>query len=545
MFTPNANDPNALFTVSEYGSKEFTWTELNGTCSDASAITVNFYEQSVANAGAGGDECDLDFQLQATPSVGTGTWTMTSGTGTALFTPNANDPNAVVTVSEYGTKEFTWTELNGTCSDAASITVNFYEQPVSDPGAGGDECDLDFQLQATPSVGMGTWTMTTGTGTALFTPNANDPNALFTVSEYGSKEFTWTELNGTCSDASAITVNFYEQPVANAGAGGDECDLDFQLQATPSVGTGTWTMTAGTGTALFSPNANDPNAVVTVSEYGSKEFTWTELNGTCSDASAITVNFYSQPVADAGVGGDECDLDFQLQATPGVGTGTWTMSAGTGTALFTPDANDPSALVTVSAYGTKEFTWTELNGTCSDASAITVNFYEQPVSDAGPDQILEFEFSTLLEGNVPEFGTGQWSIIRGSGQFLNENDPGTEVTDLALGENEFVWILSSEMCEDVSDNVVIKVNDIVTPTVITPNGDGQNDFLVFPGIGQLESNELMIYNRWGTEVYQSPDYQNDWDGRDKKGRELIPDTYYYILRLTPERVIKGFIEIRR
>jgi gliding motility-associated-like protein len=199
----------------------------------------------------------------------------------------------------------------------------------------------------------------------------------------------------------------------------------------------------------------------------------------------------------------------------------------------------------VGDYGTKEFTWTEVNGTCSDASTITVNFYEQPVSDAGPDQILEFDFSTRLAGNVPEFGTGQWSLIRGSGQFGDENDPGTEVTGLSLGENEFSWIISSWVCEDVSDNMVIRVNDIITPTVITPNGDGQNDFLEFPGIDQIQNNEIIIYNRWGTEVYRSPDYQNDWDGRDSRGRELIPDTYYYILRLSPERIIKSFIEIRR
>ncbi len=60
--------------------------------------------------------------------------------------------------------------------------------------------------------------MTAGTGTASFVPNANDPNAAATVSEYGTKEFTWTEINGTCVDSAAITVNFYEQPVANAGA---------------------------------------------------------------------------------------------------------------------------------------------------------------------------------------------------------------------------------------------------------------------------------------------------------------------------------------
>ncbi|GAH12505.1 unnamed protein product, partial [marine sediment metagenome] len=123
----------------------------------------------------------------------------------------------------------------------------------------------------------------------------------------------------TCSQAqtgnAVVTVNAY--PTADAGSGGDECDLDFVLQATSSVGTGVWTMTDGTGTAMFSPNTNDSNAVVTVTEYGTKEFTWTEVNGTCSDTATIEVNFFEQPVTNAGTGGDECDLDFVLNAVSG------------------------------------------------------------------------------------------------------------------------------------------------------------------------------------------------------------------------------------
>jgi gliding motility-associated-like protein len=114
-----------------------------------------------------------------------------------------------------------------------------------------------------------------------------------------------------------------------------------------------------------------------------------------------------------------------------------------------------------------------------------------------------------------------------------------------VGENEFSWIIQSNGCDYVSDNVIITVNDVYTPTVFTPNNDGQNDFLVFPGVEQVSGTELIVYNRWGTEVYRSSDYQNDWEGRDHKGRELIPDTYFYILKPGSERIIKGFVEIRK
>jgi hypothetical protein len=37
---------------------------------------------------------------------------------------------------------------------------------------------------------------------------------------------------------------------------------------------------------------------------------------------------------------------------------------------------------------------------------------------------------------------------------------------------------------------------------------------------------LTIYNRWGTIVYQSEDYQNDWDGGN-----VSDGVYFYVLEL--------------
>ncbi len=184
----------------------------------------------VANAGSGGDECDRNFALNAVPVLGTGTWTKITGPGNAAYSPNNHTPDAVVTVTVYGTYTFRWTEVAGTCISSGDITVNFYRPPVSNAGSGGNECDRDFALSAVPDVGTGRWTMTSGTGTAMFTPAPTDPAATVTVSEYGTKVFTWTEVNGLCSTSSNITVNFYQQPEANAGVGGNNCGREIFLR---------------------------------------------------------------------------------------------------------------------------------------------------------------------------------------------------------------------------------------------------------------------------------------------------------------------------
>ena len=53
---------------------------------------------------------------------------------------------------------------------------------------------------------------------------------------------------------------------------------------------------------------------------------------------------------------------------------------------------------------------------------------------------------------------------------------------------------------------------IVIPNVITPNGDGINDLLTIQNLMSWDYRELTIFSRWGTIVYRSEDYQNDWNG---------------------------------
>jgi gliding motility-associated-like protein len=590
-------------------------------CPDTATTRVYVYTVPVSNAGTGGTECDLNFALNALPSVGIGTWTMVSGPGTALFTPNANTPSATVTVSAYGTYTFRWTETNVTCTSSSVVTVNFYQKPLANAGTGGDECDLNFVLNAIPSIGIGTWTMTIGAGTATFTPGAIFPSATVNVSEYGTKEFTWIEANGLCADTSVVIVNFHEQPVANAGSGGNNCGLDFNLRAVPSLGTGTWTMDGGPGSATFSPDANSFASKATVTAYGTYVFRWTEVNGTCSNSSTVSVTFFQQPSANGGPGGDECDLNFGLNAVPGTGIGTWSKVSGPGNATFS-DMHQSNATVTVSQFGAYDFAWTEANSLCTSSDIIRVTFHDapqvnagadlllckgrsiqlsasgtgsfvwspasplnnpniynpvaspdvptvftvtltdpwgcknsdqvnvevrvQPIANAGPDQELEYTFDTNMHATTPGTNqTGIWTLVAGKGDISDIHSPTSHVSDLSLEKNSFLWTVTNGVCPESTDTVHIKVKNLIIPSLITPNLDGNNDYFVIGGIETMGKTSLTVFNRWGARVFEKHEYDNSWDGVDDKENPLPEDTYFYILKPEQGNTIKGYVMIRR
>lgn len=98
----------------------------------------------------------------------------------------------------------------------------------------------------------------------------------------------------------------------------------------------------------------------------------------------------------------------------------------------------------------------------------------------------------------------------------------------------FVEMTDGEGCIHL-DSILVEVIDlehIDLPAVntITPNGDGYNDVLVFPNLTKFDTYKLTVFNRNGMVVYDSLNYQNDWDGT-RKGAALPDGVYFYVLRV--------------
>jgi gliding motility-associated-like protein len=255
-------------------------------------------------------------------------------------------------------------------------------------------------------------------------------------------------------------------------------------------------------------------------------------------------------VPDAKAGNDDeiCGSNYTLHAVKSVtgSTGLWT-SAG---ATFS-DPSDPGAATVSETFGQREYTWTETNWHCSDNDQVLVIFDEQPGQpEAGADQSLDFNYTTLLEGSQPSVGRGKWTVISGSGVFDNDTLATSIVKELDVS-NVLRWTVKNGTCPEVFDEMKIIINPLELPKGFSPNGDGKNDVFDL-GAAHAESVKIKIYNSTGVLVFESDDYTNGnlWDGHNLNGVELPEGTYYYVADIKvagreKEFQFRTFVEIIR
>lgn len=147
-----------------------------------------------------------------------------------------------------------------------------------------------------------------------------------------------------------------------------------------------------------------------------------------------------------------------------------------------------------------------------------------------------FNDDSPLNGAVIQ--TWYWSI----GDSIQSSSIDTNITFYQGGELLVTHaLISIEGCTDTISIIYKISDDIVRVNVITPNGDGLNDYLVFPNLQKFPNNTLSIYNRWGVQVARFEKYRNLWDAYN------MPDgTYFYVLQLgTGIPAVKGSFMILR
>ncbi|MCC7301498.1 MAG: gliding motility-associated C-terminal domain-containing protein [Bacteroidia bacterium] len=538
--------PNTSVTGMTPGVSVFVWTITNGVCpvsTDSVQITVDPYP-SVANAGADQNVCNNTITLSGNiPVTGSGLWTLVTGSG-SITTPTS--AVTAVTSLGIGVNVFVWTISSGVCPPSTDTVIIVRDAMPSAANAGSDQtiCSATTNLNAgVPTIGAGSWGLFSGTGNVLSPPN---PATGITGMSPGQNIFIWTVTSGVCpSSTDTVVINVDAMPTpAFAGLDQTFCATQFNLQGNPpNSGTGLWTLITGSGNIL---NPSQNNSAVQNAGAGSNVFCWTITSGTCPpSADTVIITIFATPSpAVAGTDMNICTDSTQLNATaPITGTGFWSLVSGAGT--FTNPFSAVTQVMNIGP-GLNIYRWTITNGTCPP-NTDDVNIFVDPfpdAADAGPDQIVHIPFA-FMDATDPVTGTGRWEVESGSGQFSDVNNPNSSVTNLSAGVNIFRWIMSSGTCPEDTDKVMLRMDPLMIPEGFSPNGDQVNDHFEISGLLEFSEVKLTVFNRWGTEVYYSADYKNDWNGRNNGNSALAEDTYFFILEIPNTSPYKGYVILKR
>jgi len=229
----------------------------------------------------------------------------------------------------------------------------------------------------------------------------------------------------------------------------------------------------------------------------------------CTDVDTINVTVFLQPVVN--LGPDTCtESGIVLDAGPG-NNYLYTWNTGATTQTITATSTQTYFVEVQSGVGSP----------CFDHDTINIKVIPHPYMNLGPDTTICIQRSVTLDATQsnesPDY-VYYW------------NPGGANTSSITYSPNGVpgpvtVTVIKTGCTSDTASVIVTgKLCDVTVPNVITPNGDGFNDYFVIKGIEDYPQTHLQIFNRWGKKIYESTDYKNDWNGE-----KYHDGVYYYIL----------------
>jgi gliding motility-associated-like protein len=541
-------------TVTGIPAGTYTFTVVNGSecTSEPSGEVVINSQPPIPTAPVIGTithpTCELStgsVVLEGLPS--TGTWTITRSPGSVTRTGTGT--STTFTNLLEGTYTFTVTNSFG-CTSVQSEEVVINPQPAtpSRPSVGTitpPSCSVatgSVNLFGLPATGTWTLTMYPGTITTTGTGSSTTITGLAT----GTYNFTVTNAAGCVSLPSSNVVMPAQPPTPTAPVIGMIVQPTYEvptgsvvLEGLPS--SGSWTVTRTPGNVITTGTGT--STTITGLDPGVFNFTVTNSFGCTSMKSAdVIISTPGTPTLiitdpDPVCYPETVDLtadEITEGSTPGLTYTYWLDS----------EATQEYPTPTEATEGTYHIRGTTVSG-FFDIQPVVVTVDQPPLADAGPDQELNYVFHTELNAVPLEVGHGTWTVTEGSGIIDNDTLAVTPVSGLALKANVFMWTVVNGVCPPARDSVTILVNDLIIPTLITPNNDPYNEYFVLNGLETLGRTEIIIFDRRGAMVYKNDDYDNSWNGVDQNGNQLPAGTYFYTIKSANGNPHSGYIVIQR
>jgi gliding motility-associated-like protein len=445
-------------TVLVNSSGPYTLTiNLNNSCpSQSDNETITIFNLPISSAGIDQVICS-NSSASLSGIIGGGASSGTWSGGTGVFNPSTSDLNATYTPSSLeiasGLINLTLTsdDPSGPCpsvNDEVVISIN--QIPLVDAGQDLIICPgSDVNLSGI--IGGGASFAIWSGGTGSYNPSSSDLSATYTPSaaeiNLGSITLVLTTDDpvGPCANqADAILITFDANPVATFSIPTSFCEgaIPSSLATTSDNGiNGTW-----------SPNTINTNLI------GNTDYIFTPNPTECGVGVTLTVNITPSATAIFSLLSNYCENDI-AEILPSISdngiNGSW----------------NPS-IINTSVAGNFNYVFTPNSNQCAFDTTISVLVYENPIVNAGLDQIICSGENIQLSASIAG-GANSVSWSGGTGVF-NPNSALLSTTytpsNLEINNSSITLTVTTDdpsgPCLAQSDQIEITINLTPNPPVV-------------------------------------------------------------------------------
>ena len=358
-----------------------------------------------------------------------------------------------------------------------------------------------------PSGGIGPYQYSLNSGGTYQTSN------VFSGLTGGTYTVRVLDVGNSCTRDTIITVS---QPTP------------ITLTATPvnatcsSIANGTITATGSGGIPgyMYSlDGTNFQNSNIFTVPNGSYIVTVKDANN-CTKTVSVTVGLTNTITLLSRSDTSICNgVSVQLTTTSNATSFNWTPAASLNNPIIASPIASPSS--------TTSYVVTATLGQCTKTATVNISVNQAVQVNAGPDVTILSGDSKQLFASSTNATSYLWSPTLGlSNTTILSPIASPLVTTL------YTLTVKNNIGCTASDDVLVTVIPycVKVRNAFTPNGDGINDvWQIYDHFDCLKNVTVHIYNRYGSPVYESQNYHNDWDGR-YKGKPLPDATYYAVIQ---------------
>ncbi len=508
----NSSTVTAL-TVSPVTTKTFTLEAFNGTCTKDTTFTIVVVPAPTPVISA-----------SKTTACKGDTLTIW-GSGGTTYLWNNGSTKTTIHVTLDSTSTYKLYEKGGTCEDSITITITLIPDIAATASVQFDSiCPGDNDILTASGTG----------GPATYVWNTGATTSAITVNPTTTTTYTAT-VNGTCNSLTkTLTVKVIPVPVPIITGQNWQCKN--------GVSTLTVTSSSNPTTYVWS-NGKTTSTITTVPITKDTTYKVIATNALgCKDSTTYTVDLRVPPSILITPPALACAGNDVLLSASGSGQGPFTYTWEPGGA--TTDT------ITVNPSSTTTYTVTVSNG-CNSSKTTTVTPDNPPLSACCNKTILIGEDTIIIAKGDTSIVSYTW--VPDSVVCLNpplcdsvQVKPNTTTTYTVIGTDR----KGCQVERLVTITIEIPCFSLNIPNVFTPANSGALglDNVFYIKTENITGWSLVIFDRWGKEMYNSTNPDEFWTGTTKGGGNAPDGVYYYIVTGTCQSVTykkDGFVQLIR